>query len=168
MPSLLRPPPPKTQKKKSWNAYNFAVEKGKCRGTDCKCFSLHSMRVAASMIPTAIVHRQGSGHPWINDHWINDMNILTFLCCEALWLYSLSVCNGVLWNDSCHLVISWTLHTIHWLLVNKTIALVFQLKSSESVKSCSFYLQLGKLCKCAVYFPLRQTDLRINVFKLIA
>ena len=98
------------------------------------------------------------------------MNVLTFFCCEALWLYSLSECNGVLWNGSCHLVISWTLHTINWLLVNKTIASVFQLKSLDRVKSCSFYLQLGKLQlirqMCSIFFStpdwLENQCLQIN------
>ena len=57
------PPPPPFQKKKSWNAYNFPVEKGKKRGTDCKYFPLQSMRVTARIIPTAVVHQQESGHP---------------------------------------------------------------------------------------------------------
>ena len=62
------------KKKKSWNAYNFAVEKGKYRGTDSKCFPQHSMQVAAPMTPNAIVHRQGYGHPRIKQ---DDINVLT-------------------------------------------------------------------------------------------
>ena len=74
MPILLRPPPKSLKEEELKNTYNFVVEKGKCRGTDCKRFPPHSMRVAAPMIPTAIVHRQGSGHPRIKQ---DDKNVLT-------------------------------------------------------------------------------------------
>ena len=63
-PLAPQPPPPQPfQKKKNWYTYNFSVEQGKWRGTDCKCFPLHSTRVTARIIPTAVVHWQGSGHP---------------------------------------------------------------------------------------------------------
>ena len=57
------PPLPTLPKKKERYAYNASVEQGRRRGTDGKCFPLHSMRVTARIIPTAVVHRQGSRHP---------------------------------------------------------------------------------------------------------
>ena len=96
------PPPPPTlpKKKKSWYAYNFSVERGMRRGTDCKCFPLHSMRVTARIIPFAVVHRQGSGHPgkkicfYHRIVWCKSVNT-----CQSLLSELLQECIWVLWKS---------------------------------------------------------------------
>ena len=99
-PPPLPPSPNPPFQKKSWYAYNFSVEQGKRRGTDCKCFPLHSMRVTARIIPSAVVHRQGSGHPgkkkcfYHRIVWRKSVNT-----CQSLLSELLQECIWVLWKS---------------------------------------------------------------------
>ena len=93
-------PPTLPKKKKSWYAYNFSVEQGMRRGTDCKCFPLHSIRVTTRIIPSAVVHRQGSGHPGKKTCFYHRIVLCKSVStCQSLLSELLRECIWVLWKS---------------------------------------------------------------------
>ena len=136
-------PPPLThpsKKKKSWYAYNASVEQGKQgrrRGTDGKCFPLHSMRVTARIIPTAVVHRQGSRHPskkkvcfYQRIVWCKLVNT-----CQSLLSELHQECIWVLWKN---LKVSYEHSILKGAVSKETVVLCLSLWQRANIRNASF------------------------------